>query len=151
MTQSICFWGFIGGAIGMVLRSRICHLKGRLAEPTHSAAQGYKAGKDVIFCCWQVWHRFDAWSCISEAEKVLNSTVHEECDHLKCTHSPVVSVPLEVQHRFKALKSAAHSLQTKLVFIPILHFYPEKFSLYVSNWESSRFHCLIWLLARYGV
>lgn len=47
MTQSICFWGFIGGAIGMMLRSHTCHLNCSLAEPTHSAAQSYKAGVQV--------------------------------------------------------------------------------------------------------
>lgn len=47
MTESVCFWGFIGGAIGMMPGSHICHLNCRLAEPTHSAAQSHKAGVQV--------------------------------------------------------------------------------------------------------
>lgn len=142
MTQSICFWWFIGGTIGMVLRSHTCHLDGSLAEPTPSAAWGYRTAVQM-------------WS--AAADKFHTHLIHgPACLKLRrCwtewrmwafeMYSALVSVPLQVQPGFKALKSAAHSpsLQTKLMFIPILHFYPEKFSLYASNWESFKFHCLM--------
>lgn len=84
MTQSICFWGFIGGTIGMVLRSHSCHLDGTLAEPTHSAAWGYKTGVQM----WSVLLTSSThiWSMVLLVWSWEGAEQNEECEHLRCTH-----------------------------------------------------------------
>lgn len=84
MTQSICFWGFIGGTIGMVLRSYSCHLDGSLAEPTHSAAWGYKTGVQM----WSVLLTSSThiWSMVLLVWSWEGAEQNEECEHLRCTH-----------------------------------------------------------------